>query len=99
MYDVCPHIKVRNTDPGEAAQAITALPDRKVRHLLVCLPPDPPLSKGYSSQITFRMAIQKILAERRKAKARSWRFRKRILLQWLPFVTLAMVLLVGLRRR
>jgi len=99
MYKVCPHIKVNEIGTVRVAKAIARLSDRDMGHLLRCLPPDPLPEPGGCIQGSLRIAIQKILNERQDLKAHRQQVGKQLLLQWLPFITLAMVLLVGLRRR
>ncbi|KKK95441.1 hypothetical protein LCGC14_2672770 [marine sediment metagenome] len=99
MYEVCPHIRVSERDLDKVALKICRLPNRDMQHLLDCLPPDPlPESGGYILG-SMRIAISRILRERHESATAQQEARRRIVSQWLPFVILATVLLVGLRRR
>ena len=94
MYNVCSHIKVNEIGSTRVARAVARLPDGDMRHLLSCLPPDPLPEPGGYIYGSMRIAIQKILNERRSIRARRWQVGRQLLWQWLPFITLAVIILV-----
>jgi hypothetical protein len=98
MYEVCPHIKVSADGTTKTAKAIARLPDRYMEHLLHCLPPDPLPEPGGYILGSMRIALQKLLNERRQRRRHRIRVARNTLLRWLPLIVLATIILLVPRR-
>jgi len=98
MYEVCPHIRLSDVNRDRLAKSIAGLSNKKLHHLLSCLPLDPIPEEGGYTLGSMRIAIRTVLDERYKARRRQSRSLERIMERWLPLAVLATVLLVALRR-